>query len=130
MNSLTPAILLALQELKSAVPESVQLVREDGEGGAYVIQEDLPLGPLYKHETTWVGFRLTFQYPYSDVYPHYVRGDLARRDDKGLGEAMSPCTFEGRSAIQISRRSNKLNPAVDTARLKLLRVLSWIGSRP
>jgi hypothetical protein len=130
MSKVTPEILRALEEIKSNFPESIQVIREDGEGGAYVILEDIPLGPPYAQAATWVGFRITFQYPYSDVYPHFVRGDLSRADGKGLGEATSACTFEGRAAVQISRRSNKLNPAVDTALLKLLKVLQWLRLRP
>lgn len=130
MSKVTPEILRALEDIKTSFPECTQIIREDGEGGVYVILEDVPLGAPYNQTTTWVGFRITFQYPYSDVYPHFLRGDLSRADEKGLGEATSTCTFEGRAAIQISRRSNKLNPAVDTALLKLLKVLQWLKSRP
>lgn len=130
MSTTTPEILRALAAIKTNFPECTQVVREDGEGGAYVILEDVPLGSPYSQSTTWVGFRITFQYPYSDVYPHFVRGDLSRADGKGLGEATSASTFENRAAIQVSRRSNKLNPAVDTALLKLLKVLQWLKSRP
>lgn len=47
-----------------------------------------------------------------------------------LGEGMSATQYEGRSAIQISRRSNRLNPATDTALIKLLKVLDWLRGRP
>jgi hypothetical protein len=130
MTKLTPEIARSLEEIKTNFPESTQVIREDGEGGAYVILEEVSLGSPYNQATTWIGFRITFQYPYSDVYPHFVRGDLSRIDGKGLGEATSSCTFEGRAAIQISRRSSKLNPSVDTALLKLLKVLQWLKSRP
>ncbi len=105
-------------------------MRDDGEGGAYVIVENVQLGAAYAQDTTWVGFRITFQYPYADVYPHYVRGDLTRRDGQPLGEAMSPTTFEDRPTVQISRRSNNLDPRRDTAALKLQKVLMWLRSRP
>jgi hypothetical protein len=105
-------------------------VRDDGEGGAYVIAEAVDPGGIYVQDQTWVGFRITFQYPYTDVYPHYVRGDLARKDGQPLGEAMAPTTFEERSAIQISRRSNHLDPRRDTAALKLQKILMWLRSRP
>lgn len=130
MNKITPEVLRALEEIKSNFPECTQVIREDGEGGAYTILEDVPLGSPYNQSTTWVGFRITFQYPYSDVYPHFVRGDLSRIDGKGLGEATSVGMFENRAAIQLSRKSNKLNPAVDTASLKLLKVLQWLKARP
>lgn len=37
--------------------------------------------------------------------------------------------FEDRPAVQISRRSNRLNPATDTAVIKLHKVLAWLRSR-
>ena len=43
---------------------------------------------------------------------------------------MSPTTFEGRPAIQISRRSNHINPRTDTALIKLQKVLTWLTTRP
>jgi len=128
---ITPAVIRALEEINANFPECKQVVREDGEGGAYVIVEDVPIGAPFAQATSWVGFRITFQYPYADVYPVFVRADLTRVDGKPvLGEAMSQTTFEGRSAIQLSRRSSKLNPAIDTAVLKLLKVLKWLKSRP
>jgi hypothetical protein len=47
-----------------------------------------------------------------------------------MGEAMSNAAFEGREAIQISRVSNKRDPARETAVLKLLKVMIWLRSRP
>jgi hypothetical protein len=36
----------------------------------------------------------------------------------------------GRPALQLSRRSNRLNPATDTALLKLMKVRQWFSTRP
>src|SRR5439155_12426144 len=104
---MTDEVAAAIDEIRAASPDVPVAVREDGEGGAYVIIDDLQLGPPYAQTTTWLGFRLTFKYPYSDVYPLFIRGDLSRADARALGEAMTSCTFEGRAAIQISRRSNR-----------------------
>lgn len=126
-----PLIEQAIAEIKSAYPESQVTVREDGEGGAYVILEEVDLSPLYQPPRTWVGFRITFQYPYADTYPHYVRGDLSRVDGRPLGQGTSSnTTFEGRSAVQISRRSNRLDPRTETAVIKLHKVLTWLASHP
>jgi hypothetical protein len=127
--ALTPAVSTAIEEIRQHVRDCPVVVREDGEGGAFVIVENLALGSPYKQESTWCGFHITFQYPYSDVYPHFIRGDLVRVDARPLGPALTQSSFERRSAIQISRRSNKLNPATDTALLKLLKVLEWLKSR-
>src|SRR5262249_23637850 len=105
-------------------------VREDGEGGAFVIIEGVDPGPLYQQTETWIGFRITFQYPYADVYPHFVRGDLSRRDGRPLGEGTGSAAFEGRPAIQLSPRANHLTPATDTGVIKLLKVLQWLRAHP
>jgi hypothetical protein len=89
----------------------------------------IPLGSPWAQPETWIGFLITFQYPYADVYPHFVRHDLTRADGRPLGQALAPARFRDRPAIQISRKSNKLNPATDTACLKLLKVLQWLRSQ-
>lgn len=126
----TPEVADAIEKIRATVTPNPVTVREDGEGGAFVIVEGADPGPLYTQTDTWIGFRITFQYPYADVYPHYVRGDLSRRDQRALGDGTSPATFESRPAIQLSRRSNHLNPATDTAVLKMLKVLEWLRTHP
>lgn len=121
----------AIERIRLAFPESRVGAREDGQGGAYVIVEPIDLCSLYEPSESWIGFRVTFQYPYADVYPHYVRGDLARADGKPVvGQGIQAGqTFEGRPACQVSRRSNRLNPQTDSALLKLEKVLAWLRSR-
>ncbi|MGX1491470.1 hypothetical protein RKD41_003729 [Streptomyces tendae] len=126
---MTPAVSKAIDEVRAAFPDTEIRVREEPDGGAVVLVEDIDPGAQYQQRSTWIGFRITFQYPYSDVYPHFVRGDLARADGAPLGEAMTVTAFEDRPAVQISRRSNRLNPATDTAVLKLHKVLTWLRSR-
>lgn len=127
---MTDEVQRAVGELEAAYPGQVR-VRPDGEGGAYVLIEGVVLGAPYTHSETWVGFRILFQYPNADTYPHFVRGDLARADGQALGEAMTTGhTFEERPAVQLSRRSNRHKPATDTALLKLEKVLAWMRARP
>lgn len=127
---LTPDVTRAIEELRASFPDCALTIREDGQGGASVIVEDAPLGSPYEQDKTWIGAVITFQYPYADVYPHFVRGDLKRIDGKPLGEATSIATFEGRSAIQLSRKSNRLGEAPQNAAKKYLKVLDWLRRRP
>jgi hypothetical protein len=127
---LTPKVAEALEQIRTNFPGSSLRVAEDSQGGAVVRLETVPMGPPYVQPDTWIGFRVTFQYPYADVYPHFVRPDLSRLDGRALGEAISPSTFSDQPALQISRRSNQLNPATDTALIKLLKVLDWLRRRP
>lgn len=123
-------ITRAIEEIKSAFPDAQVAVQDDNQGGAWVTLEQVQLGDIYTQNASWIGFRITFQYPYADVYPHFVRSDLSRKDGKPMGDGISPGhTFLGRPALQISRRSNRLNPATDTALLKLMKVLEWLKTR-
>jgi hypothetical protein len=124
----TPEVAEALQELKESFPEATVTSRDDGEGGVFVLVEPVDPGPPYQQRQVWVGFRITGQYPYADVYPHFMIPDLARLDGQPLGQGMSPSTYDGRPAIQVSRKSNHLDPSTDTATLKLFKVLDWLAS--
>jgi hypothetical protein len=121
----------AVEQIREALPDSRVDVQDDAQGGALVIVEDVSVGELYTEASTWIGFRITFQYPHADVYPHFVRSDLLRKDGRPLGEGISGGhTFLGRSALQLSRKSNRLNPATDTALLKLMKVVQWLTTHP
>ncbi len=126
---MTPAVTEAVAEIADAFEGCRVESVEDGQGGAFVTVHDLPLNGPFEQSTTWVGFQITHTYPYCDVYPHFVRPDLSRRNGGALGVGMSAGVFRGNPAIQVSRRSNRHNPATDTAALKLLKVQRWLNSR-
>ena len=129
--AVTEAVGQAISEIQGTFGSSAVLVREDGQGGAYIIVEDAALGVPWAQPSTWVGFQVAYTYPHADVYPHFIRGDLSRQDGHPpIGPAMSYTQFEGRQAIQLSRRSNKRDPQRETALLKLLKVLEWLRTRP
>lgn len=128
--AIAPAVTEGIEELRGTFESAAVSVKPDDEGGAYVRVDPVDPGPPYAQRVTWIGFRITAQYPYADVYPLFVRHDLSRVDGQPLGESMSPnASFDGQPAVQVSRRSNHLNPATDTAALKLLKVLSWMAYR-
>ncbi len=125
---MTPEVEEAILELKEAFPGHAVEVTPDADGGAYVVIQDLPLGPKYTPECAWVGFVIGFQYPSADVYPLFTEPTLARVDGASLGDGFQqPVDWQGRKSTQISRRSNALNPAEDTALLKLYKVLEWLA---
>ena len=124
-----PEVQAAIDEIRAEFVGAAVTVDETGDGGAHVLIEDIPLSGIYTQDSTWLGFTITFQYPLADVYPHFVRGDLTRIDGAALGEATSPTGWRDKPAIQLSRRSNRLNPATDTALLKALKVMTWLNSR-
>jgi hypothetical protein len=127
---MTPEVEDAITELREAFSDHAVEVAPDPQGGAYVVVQDLPLGPQYRPERSWVGFAIGFQYPHADVYPHYTDSTLSRVDGAPLGEGMQqPIQWHDRMTTQISRRSTNWNAAEDTATLKLRKVLDWLAHR-
>ena len=126
MSTIVPAVAKAIDELRSTFDQCSMEAEADGEGGANVIVKGIPLGFPYQQADIWVGFQITFQYPYADVYPHFTDPSLARVDGRNLGSGFGSAKFRNQPAIQISRRSHKLNPATNTAALKLQKVLQWL----
>jgi hypothetical protein len=125
MNS---SVAAAIDQVARAFPDSRTTYLEDGQGGAFVVVDALDLGSAFASPTSWVGFAISPLYPRADVYPHFVRPDLARADGAALTVPLNPGqTMPGfqRPATMVSRRSNRWDPARDTAALKLHRVLLW-----
>lgn len=129
----------SIEEIRIAFPGHLVEAESDEQDGAFVKVHDLHVGDQYEPSQSWVAFRITFQYPYADVYPHFCVPGLKRKDGKPLGIEFQPnkewqtptkqMPNKGEPATMISRRSKKLNPATDTAALKLQKVLDWIRSK-
>lgn len=126
--TLTTAIAEAIEELRSTFPESIVSAEPDGSGGAWVTLSSVPLGVAYEQEHSWMAFQLTFPYPEADVYPLFVRPDLRRKDGAAHGEGFQSVTWgpRGEPVTQLSRRSTRLDPTVDTAATKVLKVIRWL----
>ena len=126
MSGMLPTVAQAIEELRCTFEGCGVEAEADGSGGAFVLVTGIRLGCPYAQEAIWIGFQITFQYPYADVYPHFTNPELARSNGSGLGEGFGLGSLRGRRAMQISRRSNRLNPQKDTAALKLLKVVEWM----
>lgn len=127
-DAMNSAVAAAISQVARAFPDSGTSHLDDGQGGAFVIIDALDLGPAFTPRITWVGFAIPPLYPRADVYPHYVRPDLARTDGSILTVPLNPGQMMpgfNRPATMVSRRSNRWDPARDTAVLKLHRVLLW-----
>ena len=127
---MTPEVEKAVEEIKTLFKAHKVDVEPVADGGARVIVHDVQLSEKYNPQITWVGFIIGFQYPRADVYPHHIDHSVKRTDGNPLGEAFSgPVKWQDRDCIQISRKSNKLDPSVDTAATKLAKVIEWMKSR-
>lgn len=128
MTNLTEPVVDALTELRTLFKEASVEATPDGAGGAMVVIDEVDIGPKYSPKVTWLGFHLNSVYPYSDVYPHYI-GRVERADGSAHGAAVQVVDWQGRPALQLSRRSNRWNPNRDNATLKAQKVLSWLGAQ-
>jgi hypothetical protein len=129
VSEITPIVQKAVEQIRASFADCPLETAPDGSGGVFVTLRNVPLGPPWAQADTWISFQITFQYPYADVYPHFVRQDLSRLDRQPLGQGLGQAQFRNQAAVQVSRRSNKLNPATDTAVLKLLKVMKWLRSQ-
>lgn len=128
LPAITVDVALAIEELRETFPDTAVSFEVDGAGGAWVTIDSVRLGPAFVQTTSWIAFQLTFPYPEADVYPLFVTPDLRRADGAPLGEGFQPVTWGPRAVqgIQLSRRSNRLNPEIDTAATKVLKVMRWL----
>jgi hypothetical protein len=120
-----------IEDLKRQFSSSSFLVREDGQGGAYVVMAPVALSEKFKPATTWVGFQIPAQYPYADIYPIFIGAEIVRSDGMGFVAPVTPGhNFEGRPAIQISRRNSAAQNGMQTVPAKILKVLNYLESLP
>ena len=105
------------------------IARPRDDGGAAVTIDPVDVGPRYVPQKTWIKFLIGFQYPLSDIYPLFVHPELVRTDGQAHGEAITAATFEGEPALQISRRSNRMDSDIDTAALKVTKVVQWLRNQ-
>ena len=121
-----PEVEQAIKELQRCFNEASVVANADAHGGAVIAIDSVDLGPGYIPQQTWLKFAIGFQYPHADVYPLFIRPDLARADGRPHGEGITSASFEGEPALQVSRRSNRLNPSIDTVALKVTKVIQWL----
>ena len=121
----------AIAELEATFHPSAVVAEDDGQGGAFVVVETVELTGPYEQKETWMGFHLTGQFPYADIYPVFVRGYLQLTDNKPLGDGIGQGhNFRTRAAVQVSRKSNGRDPLIETASAKILKVRKFLETRP
>lgn len=125
---MTPAVEQAIAEIQATFPGHQVDVEPDSDGGAYVTVRDLPLGDQYTPSVSWVGLHVTFQYPHPALNQLFCVAGLKKNGADVTapfhkGEWTPP---SGKvAATMISRKSPGWDAAVDTAAIKLLKVLEW-----
>src|SRR3954447_26170283 len=61
-----------LEELRKGMVGHGVRVQEDGDGGAFVIVDDIEIGDHFAPSRTWIGFPIVWADEDADVYPHYI----------------------------------------------------------
>jgi hypothetical protein len=125
---MTPTVAAALEGLKKAFPNaSVTVIREDGNGGAFVTVDGIELGSKFSPMKTWFGAQLPSSLPYADIYPLFMGAGVRLADGTSLTGPLADLTWEGRQAIQVSRRNNRLVGG-QSAVAKFVKVIDFVRS--
>ena len=133
--ALKNAVAEAIEGLKAAYGEEQILIVPDTQGGAWVEVREVELSHSYLQETTFIVFLLPFNLPGADIYPMFVRDDLARRDKAPLGEGLQrtalswPGQPSQRPVVQVSRRTRGGAFASQTAAQKVEKVMEWLRNK-
>lgn len=122
-----PQVQTGIEELQRQFPETVISTRDDGSGGAYVILTPITIGSRYTPTSTWMGFHIPPLYPYADIYPVFIGPEVRLAN----GQAFVPpvthnAVFEGRAAIQVSRRCPAAQQSLQKATTKVLKILNFL----
>lgn len=127
-----PEVAKALEELGNAFSGTDVSAFADVDGGAWVTIGSVDIGDRWTPSTTWLGFHIAATYPYADVYPLFIDGSVQLSEGGSLPEAVTAgARFEGRpdTCLQVSRRSNRWNPTIDTVAIKVTKVIAWLRDR-
>ena len=124
-----PEVKQAVEQLRRCFGVAEVVANPEDDGGAVVTIDPIDLGPRYNPQRTWIKFAISFQYPFADIYPLFVRPDLARAHGQPHGQGITRTSFQGEPALQLSRRSNRLDPSIDTAALKVTKVIQWLQAQ-
>lgn len=122
-----PNVAQAIIEIVATFGDGRVRAWADGTGGAQVVIDDVPLSSTWTTASTWVGFAVSHLVPEADTYPHYVRADLGYTDGRPLTVPLSPASFAGIPAVQVSRRQRP-GTVAPTPAGKTRGVLAWLRS--
>lgn len=123
---MTPTVISAIEGLKKAFPTaSVTIISEDGQGGAFVVLENIALGEKFSPPTTWFGAHLPANLPYADIYPLFMGADVKKANGQALQGPLTQVSWQNRPSIQVSRRNNRVG-AGHTAVSKFVKVIEFV----
>jgi len=128
--TINPTVAAAIADVTASFPDCTVTSVGDGSGGAWVEIAGVDLGDRWNDGPHTLSFHIAASCPYADVYPLFLE-ETARLADGTLPTAVSPgVTFhlDRRVGVQVSRRSNRWDPTIDTPANKAAKVLAWLRS--
>lgn len=125
-----PEVSAGIEELRRQFPTASIVAKEDGQGGARVVMDPVEIGPKYRPNLTWIGFDIPAQYPYADIYPVFIGADVVRADGLGFEAPITQGhSFDGRAAIQVSRRNSAAQNGSQRVPSRILKILDYLEKR-
>jgi|SRR6266850_715958 len=126
-----PEVSAAIEDLRAQFGNDAVTSVDDTVGGAYFFIEGVDLSDKFVPRKTWIGGRIVDGYPYADIYPVFIGGDVRRADGRAFEPPITAGhTWQGRPAIQISRANRNVQVSPQTARSKVLKVLHFLETLP
>jgi hypothetical protein len=130
---ITPDVGTAITAIQGQVPGHLTHW-PDGIGGAHVFIDSVNLGPPFVQQVTWVAFHVPHTLPDGDIYPLWMRPDLARIDGGPIGKANATGQnfmhqnqmWLTEPAVLVSLRSSGRDPNIDSPARKVARVLATV----
>ncbi|HUX05629.1 MAG TPA: hypothetical protein VMV53_12085 [Acidimicrobiales bacterium] len=120
-------VVEAVREIAATLSEDVVVAWPDGEGGVFVVVDDIDIGAQWTPQVTWLGCRILNAYPEADVYPLFVRGDLKRSDGAAFAAPFNPGSqFASQAAVTVSRTSPRRSPTTASAVARLINTMNFL----
>ena len=126
-DNVEPEVLAAVREIAATISEHVVFAWCDGEGGVFVVVDDIELGAQWTPSTTWLGCRILNAYPEADVYPLFVRSDLKRSDGVPLAAPFHlRSQFADQAAVMVSRTTPRRTAATASAAVRIINTINFL----
>jgi hypothetical protein len=98
----------------------------DGSGGVVVTVGSVEAGERWRPIVVPIEFQLLYNYPFAAIYPYYTTIELQRVDGEPWPPALQRVEWRGRQMVQISLRSTRWQPGIETASSSLAQVRHWL----
>lgn len=126
MNLADP-VAQALSELAAEHDVSYEATAN---GGAIVTIHEFEFGERWEPLVGDLRFELLYSYPFAAIYPYFGPATLTRVDGGPRPAALQVVDWRGSSHTQISLRSTRWDPQIDSASRALIQVAHWFREPP